>query len=127
MAYSDSETALVIWEMLENETTPIYLAIIGNSAENTPIFLEGHKQEDKTTYYYLRVFLDRDEAHAYRTSRNTKGLVLISTTLSKLTDALNAHWKKKVDVKVDCVLSTVDIEGIFYSLELLWSNVRENN
>jgi len=120
--YLDLEEALDLWEALHDEAVVFIPVLLGNTNVNSSIYLENHPHPAHKNKMLLRVFLSKEEADAYRLTKKVTSLTTAKTALGYLMKTIEKNWGGKIDKKIDCVLSTVDVDNNFYVLETLWSN-----
>jgi len=115
----DLETAIDLWDNVKDDTI-VYVSVIpGKMPIDNSIFMEGNKKSNRHT---IRVFLHREEADMYRRGGSGR-LSLVKTNIEHLIQNLNRIFKNREKSGKDthCVLSTIDVDGQFYGIELLWS------
>lgn len=127
ISYSNAEEALVFWDMVDDDANIFVPVILSKESEANAIYVESFKNVDKIPTNLLRVFINRDEANSYKLSRQSNKVTIAKTTVGYLTKSLIRNWGNRSDKRIDCVLSTIDIDGKMCSIETLWSNILKLN
>lgn len=127
MIYNDEQTALELWDTVDEDSSIFIPIMIGSPYEKNSIFMETlvTKKEERS---WVRVFLDKEEALAYKQQKNKKGMSIATTTVLHFVTFLKKHCNyEDVDKKVECVLSTIDIDGKFHNIDLVWNNYERDS
>lgn len=124
MRHTDIETAMALWDALDDDAEVIVPIILNSGGARNYFFIERAPGADPKKLI-LRVFINRDEADSYKLKKRSGKLTLATTTIGHLMSALSRNLSYEVDKEIDCVLSTLDMEGNFYSIETLWSNTNK--
>lgn len=128
--YQNIADALTLWDAVDEDSS-IWIAVIaGEKGEKSKIFAETEiikGPTNQTKKSCVRVFVSKDDAYAYKTSTKTSGVTIAKTTLGSLIKFLSKNFLYSFDTEWECVLSTIDIDGRFYGLDLLWSNYQMDN
>lgn len=127
--YSNVEDALALWDAIQEDSDIFIPMVPGKEGDKNKIFLETvtpMKKEEKRKSV-LRIFINRDEADAYRIMNASSRVTVAKTTMIALLRFMERHFKNTVDMDLQCVLSTIDMDGKFHSLDSLWSNNQIDN
>lgn len=122
----DIETALALWDALDDEAE-IFVPIVLNSKGGENFFFYEKSSPANKGKMLIRVFINKDEANSYKISTKYSKLTLAATTLGNLMKSLEKNLAPNIQDDVDCVLSTLDMEGRLHIIETLWSNSRKNS
>jgi len=125
MIKADLESALALWDALEEEAE-IYVPVVLDSTSNGKFFVERGTLPANKDRMLVRVFVNRDEADSYKLFKKGNRLTLATTTVGHLLASLERNLTT-IDGKIECVLSTLDMNGNFHILETLWSNTNRNS
>ena len=123
----DLESALALWDALDDEAEVFVPIVLNNEGGKNYFFYEKDATPSVKGKMFIRVFINRDEANSYKLSTRYSKLTLATTTLGNLMRSLEKNLASQGDNKVDCVLSTLDMEGKFHIIETLWSNTNKNS
>lgn len=113
----NSDDKLQLWDQLGDDVEVYVPTVWSKDKDARALFVEA---KDKESVMSL-VFLNRDEAEKYRNQR-TSPISFVRIKLGKLYMSFGKFFGKAYSKKFECVLSTVDIQGEFRSVEVLWSN-----
>lgn len=122
MIKNDIETAMALWDALDDEAEVFVPIILNSGGAKNYFFIEKSASPVAQNKMFLRVFINRDEADTYKLKKRSPKMTLAMTTVGHLLSALDRNLAREVDKDIDCVLSTLDMEGNFYAIETLWSN-----
>lgn len=127
MIYNDINSAIELWDNVD-EGSEVFLAVkLSDGVQKNSLLIEtmfAGEEERKR----IRVFFSKDEADSYRIAANNKRITLAKTTIGHLIDFLDKHCGYvKVDKKVECVLTTVDIDGKYHQMDMIWNNYESLN
>ena len=125
MIKNDLESALELWDALDDKAE-IFVPVMQSEVSKKNLFFIERDGKNKGVLL-LRVFIDKEEGEAYKTNKKVSKIFLAETTLGHLLISLEKNLKIDVDKRIDCVLSTLDMEGNFRSIETLWSNTNKNS
>jgi len=127
ISYANAEEALAFWDMIDDDSAVFVPVVMGEGNEANAIYIEAQKNPDKSIIHFLRVFINEDEADSYKLSKKSRKVTVAKTTIGHLVSSLHSNWGSRIDKKIDCVLSTIDISGKICSIETLWSNKSQPN
>lgn len=109
---------LQLWDQLGDEVEVFVPTVWSKEKATRALFVEP---KDKEAVLAM-VFLNREEAEKYREHRSRSPITFVRITLGKLYVSFGKYFGKTYSKKFECVLSTVDIQGEFRNVEVLWSN-----
>lgn len=127
MIYSDETLALELWDNIDEDSSIFIPIILGGQGEKNYVFMETYVSK-KEEHSWVRVFINKEEAMAYKKEKARKGLSIGTTSIIHFTSYLQKHCEfGKVDKKVECILSTIDVEGKFYNIDVIWNNYERDS
>jgi len=124
LIYNNLDSALEFWDEVDEYSKVYLLILIGNKEKKRPntLFLEdawNNRKERKI----IRIFLTKDEIYKYKKIIKKENMSTAKTTIEYLLNFLNEKENiGEVDEPVDCMLSTIDVDGNIHSVEMLWSS-----
>lgn len=118
---NDIESALALWDALDDDAEIFFPVVVSNSKK--AFYLEKPAGKDTMT---IRAFISQSEAQSYVIQRQNSSVSLATSTVGHLLSSLERNLSRNIDKKVNCVLSTLDMEGNFHAIETIWSNSGQN-
>ena len=113
-----AEEKVQLWDSLGDEVQ-VFVPTLWNQANSSrAIFVEPRDKD----HVISMVFLRREEAEKYRALRSKNPITFVIIPLGKLFNSFGRFFGEKYSKKFECVLSTVDIQGEFRAVDILWSN-----
>jgi hypothetical protein len=122
--YKNIDDAIELWDVMLDDNK-VYTVVDERKTGPAALFFEI-EEKDNDYRDVLRVFLDKEEANSYKLyikESYSVDLILARASIGYIYSVLTSFNKK--DLLGDnfwCNLSTVDLDGKFYSIETVWSN-----
>lgn len=124
---NDLETAIALWDALDDEAEIFVPIVLNQGGGKNYFFMERGSLPTNKDNLTVRVFINKDEADSYKLQKRNNKLTLATTTVGHLLASLDRNLVNLIDNKIECVLSTLDMEGNFRTIETLWSNTNKNS
>jgi hypothetical protein len=113
-----AEEKIQLWDSMGDDVQVFVPTLWNTEKAQRAIFVEPRDKD----YVISMVFLHRAEAEKYREFRSKSPITFVIIPLGKLFNSFGRFFGKKYGKRFDCVLSTVDIQGEFRAVDVLWSN-----
>jgi len=118
---NDLDAALALWDALDDDAEVFFPVVVSNSKR--AFYLEKPANKEALVF---RIFISQDEAQSYVIQHRNSSISLATSTVGHLLPSLERNLSRNIDKKIDCVLSTLDMEGNFHAIETIWSNSGQN-
>src|ERR1017187_894672 len=104
----DIEGRLALWDSLNEEYEVwVPITLVEENPKLRALFVE-RVEKNKDDHVLARVFVEQEEALAYRKARPKADITFVRITLRKLAETLNKSFSIKSGKRLDCVLSNLD-------------------